>query len=131
MRDNVIGPTIGDDYVKPVGTDVVVANTPVQPVTGKLVELRRDDRINDRNTTARVIIVNTQTVISYGLPYPSPATIDIYDILGRKMSTLIDTHQEAGFYYKIWNADKFSSGLYFYKLQAGVNTETKKMILLK
>lgn len=74
---------------------------------------------------------NTSTTIEYGLKQDEHVTIDIYDILGRKVETLIDTKQQAGSHKITWNADYFSSGVYFYKLQAGDYIETKKMILLK
>ena len=57
--------------------------------------------------------------------------IDIYDILGCKVKTLIDQKQQAGYHQIIWNADDHTCGMYFYKLQAGDYIETKKMILLK
>ena len=74
---------------------------------------------------------NALTVISYDLPKPSVIAIDIYDILGRKVSRLFEGIQPAGSHSVIWRADGFSSGLYFYKLQAGDYIESKKMLLLK
>ncbi len=58
-------------------------------------------------------------------------TIDIYDILGRKVASLTDRQQPAGYHQVLWHADDLSSGIYFYKLQAGNYIETKKMLLLK
>jgi len=74
---------------------------------------------------------NASTAIGYTLPYTSDVTLDIYDILGRKVETLHKGNQPAGSHSVIWNADGYSSGVYFYKLQAGDYTETKKMVLLK
>ncbi len=74
---------------------------------------------------------NASTVIKYELPKQSQVTIEIYDILGRKVTTLIDKQQPAGYHQAIWHADDFASGMYFYKLQAGDFIETKKMILMK
>jgi len=74
---------------------------------------------------------NASTTINYGLPRQSHVSIVIYDILGRKVTTLIDKLQPAGYHQTIWNADDFSSGLYFYKLQAGDYIETKTMMLIK
>ena len=74
---------------------------------------------------------NVSTVIRYNLPEPSAVTINIYDILGRKVQTLIDKYQSAGHHQVIWQADEFSSGIYFYKLTAGDFENTKKMVLLK
>ena len=74
---------------------------------------------------------NISTVIKYELPAQSRVMIDIYDILGRKVSTLEDALQPAGYHELIWNAEGLSSGVYFYKLQAGNFTETRKMMLIK
>jgi len=74
---------------------------------------------------------NYQASIRYALPELSDVTITIYDILGRKVETILDIRQQAGYHQVIWNADNFSSGVYFYKLQAEDYIETKKMVLLK
>ena len=74
---------------------------------------------------------NLSTVIKYELPTQSRVTIDIYDILGRKVTTLRNDVQPAGYYQMRSNAQNLSSGMYFYKIQAGDFVETKKMILLK
>jgi hypothetical protein len=74
---------------------------------------------------------NASTTIQYALPEPSDITVEIYDILGRKIETLIHGEQSAGYHQIIWNADDQSSGTYFYRIQAGDYTETKKMALLR
>lgn len=74
---------------------------------------------------------NASTTINYSLPYPGNVKLDIYDILGRKVETLIEKQQQAGYHHVIWNAKDISTGMYFYKLQAGDYIETKKMVLLK
>lgn len=74
---------------------------------------------------------NASTMINYELPEESQVTINIYDILGRKVTTLEDSRQPAGNHQLIWNADRFSSGTYFYKLTAGDFIETKKIMLVK
>ena len=74
---------------------------------------------------------NASTVIKYELPHQSQVMIDIYDILGRRVAILYDGLQLAGHHQVIWDASDFSSGVYFYKLQAGDFNETQKMILLK
>jgi len=74
---------------------------------------------------------NAQTVISYALPVSSQVRLEIYDILGRKVSTLIDRQQPSGYHQAVWRADDLSSGIYFYKLQAGDYILTKKMLLVK
>jgi len=74
---------------------------------------------------------NASTLIKYELHQQSNVRINIYDILGRKIATIQDRLQPAGNHQVIWNAEDVSSGVYFYKIQAGDYTETKKMIFLK
>jgi len=74
---------------------------------------------------------NAVTTIQYNLSEASYVVINIYNLLGRKIETLLDKEQPAGNHQVIWDAGKMSSGVYFYKIQAGISTETKKAILLK
>jgi len=74
---------------------------------------------------------NMTTVIKYELPYRSMVKIDIFDALGRKVTSLIDKQQPAGYYKVQWNAEEFTSGVYFCKIQAGEYSDIKKMVLLK
>jgi len=74
---------------------------------------------------------NASTTISYNLIKPAAVAIDIYDMLGRKIETLISNNQPAGDHSITWDADHAASGTYFYKLSAGESVQTKRMILLK
>jgi len=79
---------------------------------------------------------NPRTKIRFSLPNPSeggaPAlTLIIYDALGREVETLINEQLNAGTYEADWNAEKYSSGIYYYKLFTDGFGETKKMILIK
>ncbi len=57
--------------------------------------------------------------------------ISIYDALGNELEMLVDQLQQYGKYEIQWDASKYASGTYFYKIEAGDFTETKKMVLLK
>jgi hypothetical protein len=74
---------------------------------------------------------NATAMISYGLPQAAQVTIDIYDLLGRKVMTLVDEGQQAGYHQVVWNAGAAPSGVYFYIMKAGEFTDTKKMVLTK
>ena len=74
---------------------------------------------------------NPTTTIQYSIPMTSNVRIDIYDILGRKVETLVNEEQTAGAHQVAWDANDITSGIYFYKIDAGGFTETKKMVLLK
>jgi hypothetical protein len=58
-------------------------------------------------------------------------SLKVYDMLGREVATLVNEEKPAGGYQIQWNAASMASGVYFYRLQAGVFTETKKLILLR
>ena len=74
---------------------------------------------------------NAMTVIRYSLPEPSDVVIEIYDILGRRVETLVNEEQPAGYHQIIWDAEDASSGMYFYRIQAGDYIDTRKMLLIK
>ncbi len=74
---------------------------------------------------------NAATTISYSLPEQSKICIEVFDILGRKVQTLFEGEQPAGIHSLTWNADSFSSGIYFYKLSAADIIRTEKMLLIK
>ena len=79
---------------------------------------------------------NPTTNIQYELPQRSEVQILIYDLLGRKVTTLVSETQEAGFKSVIWNATNdhgkpVSAGVYLYQIRAGEFVGTKKMVLLK
>src|SRR5690606_17216972 len=74
---------------------------------------------------------NPETTIRFSLPHGSITSLKIYDILGREIASLINEYKTAGNYSVKFNGSKFASGIYFYRLQAGSFTETKKMILMR
>jgi photosystem II stability/assembly factor-like uncharacterized protein len=74
---------------------------------------------------------NASTIITYTLPQPALISLDIYDLLGRKVQSVFDGIQPSGEHSLIWKAEGLSSGIYFYKLTAGDFSETRKMILVR
>ncbi|MCP4583423.1 MAG: T9SS type A sorting domain-containing protein [candidate division Zixibacteria bacterium] len=74
---------------------------------------------------------NPVTTIEYQLSSATDVKIEIFDILGRKIETLVDQNQSAGNYCLIWDADAKPSGVYFYTLKAGNHSVTRKMLLLR
>jgi len=74
---------------------------------------------------------NAQTVIEYQLPVSASVKLEVYNLLGNKVTTLVEGEQEAGYKSVSWDASDVSSGIYFYKLSAGDYTETMRMILVK
>ena len=74
---------------------------------------------------------NPTATIKYELPNSSKVTIKVFDILGQEVKTLVNEFKSAGKYSVQFNGEGLSSGIYFYRLQAGNYVNTKKMILLK
>jgi ribosomal protein S11 len=74
---------------------------------------------------------NPTTTIKFDIPKSSNVKISVYDITGKEFGVLVNEKLQAGTYQTNWNASNFPSGIYFYRIQAGDFSETKKLILLK
>jgi hypothetical protein len=74
---------------------------------------------------------NPSTQITYAVPKAAKITLEIFDVLGRKVATLVDGVVTPGYYTANFNASSMSSGIYFYRLSSPGVTFTKKMLLLK
>ena len=112
--------------------DVVVDSGPINPpfMPGEDEKQSRFSVSNQPNP------FNAATTISYRIATDGPVRVEVYDILGRRMTTLVDAWQRAGEYQIMWNGvdlhgDPAGSGMYFYRLQSDDGVMTRKMILLK
>ena len=74
---------------------------------------------------------NPNTIISYSVPKKEFVTLKVYDILGKEITTLVNEERGIGNYIAEFNASNLSSGVYFYKIQAGSFNQIKKMLLIK
>ena len=74
---------------------------------------------------------NPTTTIRYNIIKTTKVTLRVFDILGREVQTLVNTVQAPGQYTVSFNAKGLSSGVYFYQINAGSFSATKKLILLK
>jgi hypothetical protein len=74
---------------------------------------------------------NPSTTINYQLPKQSYITLKVFDVLGREVATLVNRVEEQGYKSVNFDASKLSSGIYYYRLQAGNYAETKKLLLLR
>jgi formylglycine-generating enzyme len=74
---------------------------------------------------------NPATVIRFGLPFASRVVLTVYDVLGREVAVLVDEKREAGSYEVTFNGASLSSGMYFYRMDAGSFTQTRKLMLLR
>jgi flagellar hook assembly protein FlgD len=79
---------------------------------------------------------NPSTEIKFHIAQQSFVTLKIYDLLGREIETLVSEELDNGVYIVDWNGDnnfgeKVSSGIYFYRIEAGSFINSMKMLLLK
>jgi photosystem II stability/assembly factor-like uncharacterized protein len=74
---------------------------------------------------------NPSTKIKFSLPKSSDVIIKVFDISGKEVEILVNQNLGAGIYETEWDGSDYSSGVYFYVLETGSYTETKKMVLLK
>jgi hypothetical protein len=74
---------------------------------------------------------SSSTVISYQLPVISDVELSIYDLLGKKVVTLVIERQQPGTYEIEWNAENMKPGIYYCKLQTAQSKKVMKMILLR
>ena len=78
---------------------------------------------------------NPSTIIPYQLPAAAPVRLEVFNLLGQRIATLVDRQQPAGFHTAAWNANNaagqaVAAGVYLYRLQAGDQQQTKRMVLI-
>ncbi|UCH65511.1 MAG: T9SS type A sorting domain-containing protein, partial [Ignavibacterium sp.] len=74
---------------------------------------------------------NPNTTIRFDIPEFTFITIKVFDILGSEIEILVNEEKQTGTYQITWYAENLTSGIYFYRLQAGSFVETKKLLLIK
>jgi hypothetical protein len=74
---------------------------------------------------------NPATTIAFSLPLASYVTLKVFNMLGQEVATILSEQLATGRYEIKWDATGIGSGVYFYRLQSGKFTDTKKLILLK
>jgi len=74
---------------------------------------------------------NPTTTLSFAIPVDSDVSLLVYNLQGREVAALIDGKLDAGYHSIVWNADSYSSGVYFVKMVAGEYVNTQKLMLVK
>ena len=115
-----------DDAAQSAYTDTIEIHCVRQ---GKLLPGELAELINLQNNYPNPF--NANTTIEYEVPFSMRISLEIYDILGRKVETLIDGYQDPGSYSVNWDASRVSTGMYFYKFQADEYSETRRMSIIK
>ena len=128
IENTVIEITDNQTYDSAFGFNRLALPAPVQVQTRPLVFSLANNYPNP---------FNPATTIKYALPQAADVELTVYNVLGQPVRTLVAEHQNAGRYVVEWDATNdsghsLSSGMYFYRLEAGGEfLETKKMLLLK
>ena len=71
------------------------------------------------------------TTLRYALPEGGPVTLTVYDVLGRRVATLVDREQAAGRYTATFDGRRLASGAYFVRLQSGDRVQTRRVQLVR
>jgi len=74
---------------------------------------------------------NAQTNIRFKLPHTSRVTIDIYNVLGQRIAKILNSRLQPGSYSIPWNAEEYSSGLYFYSIRTNSQQAAGRVLLIK
>jgi flagellar hook assembly protein FlgD len=74
---------------------------------------------------------NPSTTIRYGLSGQAHVTLSVYSTLGQLVSTLVQGEQDAGYHEVRFDGANLPSGVYFYRMQVGSFTETRKLLLVR
>ncbi|MDW7680195.1 MAG: T9SS type A sorting domain-containing protein, partial [bacterium] len=74
---------------------------------------------------------NPTTTIRFALPYSSKVKLDILNMLGQKVTTLLNEQRSAGVHQLTFDAAGLPSGIYLYRLQAGSYVQTRKILLIR
>jgi hypothetical protein len=74
---------------------------------------------------------NPTTRFTFAVPVRSPVTLKVFNVLGSEVSTVVTGEMEAGTHSVRWNAEGLPSGVYFYRLQSGAFSETKRLVLVR
>ena len=74
---------------------------------------------------------NPLTQVTYSINRPAQVKVEIFNVLGKKMATLVNSYLQPGSYTRVWNAQDYGSGIYFIKMSAGNFIEIKRAVLLK
>jgi photosystem II stability/assembly factor-like uncharacterized protein len=74
---------------------------------------------------------NPATNIRFTIPATSYVSLAVYDVLGRQVEVIVSDELQAGTHNFAWNATRFASGIYMYRLQSGSEVQTRKLVLVK
>jgi len=127
---------VGDSYE---GTIIIENNSPTNPVTIPVLVLI-EAGVRDAQSQLPVDFAlhqnypnpfNPTTTIRFDLPNATFVEVSVFDLLGRKVATLVRQRTEAGSHYLTFDGATLPSGIYFYRIKTDQFADTKKMIVMK
>lgn len=74
---------------------------------------------------------NSSTKIDYALPEPTHVTIEVYNVLGQKVETIVNDYQNAGYYSVTFSSSSLATGMYLYRIQTDNYSKAHKMLIIK
>jgi hypothetical protein len=122
------------DTIKTVGQTLVNAYTPFYEMGGTVTDVEEESSAIPEEFLLEQNFpnpFNPVTKISWQSPVSGWQTLKIYDVLGSEVATLVNEFKTAGQYEVDFDASRLSSGVYFYRIEAGEFSAVKKMIHLK
>ena len=134
-----------NDKISGAGGDYVLAIDGMYPVWFTIGErpVEVEEQEEDQELPSEIVLkqnhpnpFNAETVIEYRLPKPTKVKVNVYNVLGQRVTTLIDQVQTAGYHKTSWDGTNksgitVSSGVYFYEIQTSEFSECRKMVLLR
>lgn len=118
---------------------IALAQTQVTLQANAIVSPGNLSAVNDNSTIPQKFALeqnypnpfNPSTIINFSLAKGGQVTLSVYDLLGQQVSELVNERREAGVYEVKFDGSNLSSGVYFYRLQAGDFVATKRLLLLR
>ncbi len=109
------------------GAEVVITDSRIKKINVTTAEIPDSYALSQNYPNP----FNPSTTIQVALPENVKVSLKVYDMLGQEVETLINKDMDAGYHVIKWNAAKYASGVYFYRITAGDFVSTKKLMLLK
>jgi hypothetical protein len=128
LRNPEAGDTLRINLTKPFLANDIYSFTPIV-ITD--INDRMENPVNFHLYQNYPNPFNPRTTIKFDLPHSIRVNLTVYNVMGQRVATLLNSLKSAGAHKVEWDASYLSSGIYFYRIQAGSFSEVKRMVLIK